>query len=178
MSRIGKQPVSITTGVTVEVDGAKVTTKGPKGELSREFPHFIECSVEDGSVIVTRKSESKPARSMHGTARSLISNMIEGVNSGFVKTLHIEGVGFKGVMSGRNIVLSLGFSHEINYEPPEGVDIVVNNNTEVVITGVDNQKVGQAAAQIRSYYKAEPYKGKGVRYKDEVIRRKVGKAVS
>ena len=161
MSRVGKKPIPIVDGVTVDVNGPMVTVKGSKGELSREFPHFISVTVDDGQVQVDRKNESKPARSMHGTTRALI-----------------EGVGFKGVMKGRDIVLSLGYSHDITYTPPEGVDIVVNNNTEVVCSGTDCQKVGQAAAQIRSYYKAEPYKGKGVRYSDETIRRKVGKAVA
>ena len=178
MSRVGKKPIPVADGVTIDVNGSTVTVKGSKGELTREFPHFIGITVDDGQVVVERKNESKPARAMHGTTRALIANMIEGVANGFSKTLLIEGVGFKGVMKGRDIVLSLGYSHEIVYTPPEGVDIVVNNNTEVVCSGTDNQKVGQAAAQIRSYYKAEPYKGKGVRYSDETIRRKVGKAVA
>ncbi|MFT5123819.1 MAG: large subunit ribosomal protein L6 [Verrucomicrobiales bacterium] len=178
MSRIGKKPVSVLDTVTLEVKGNAVSAKGPKGELLREFPPCVTFEVAGKEVIVGRNKETKFARSMHGTARSLVANMIEGVGNGFTKILEIQGVGFKAQMKGRNIVLALGFSHEINYEPPEGVEIVVNNNTEVVITGADNQKVGQAAAQIRSYYKAEPYKGKGVRYKGEVIRRKVGKAVS
>jgi large subunit ribosomal protein L6 len=178
MSRIGRKPIPVASGATVEINGSTVSVKGAKGELSREFPWMISFAQDNGEVTVERANESKQARAMHGTARALIANMIEGVTNGFVKELHIEGVGFKGVMQGRDIVLSLGYSHEIVYQPPEGVDIVVNNNTAVVITGVDNQKVGQAAAQIRSYYKAEPYKGKGVRYKGEQIRRKVGKAVA
>ncbi|MFP6904582.1 MAG: 50S ribosomal protein L6 [Verrucomicrobiota bacterium] len=178
MSRIGNKPVSVPDAVTVDVKDGCFSAKGPKGELSREFPPCVTLEVDGGEVKVGRNEESKFARAMHGTARSLVANMIEGVGNGYAKVLEIEGVGFRAQMRGRNIVLALGFSHDIHYEPPEGVDIVVNNSSEVVITGADKQKVGQAAAQIRSYYKAEPYKGKGVRYQGEVIRRKVGKAVS
>ena len=179
MSRIGKEPVSIPSGVTVECKDQVLNVKGAKGELTQNIPMGIELKVEDNSVVVERKNNSKQLRALHGTIRSIAFNMIEGVSNGYTKSLLIEGVGFKGVLKGRELVLSLGYSHEINYQIPEGVEITLEGNgTEVIINGYDKQKVGQAAAQIRSYYKAEPYKGKGVRYKDETIRRKAGKAVA
>ncbi|MDF3130602.1 50S ribosomal protein L6 [Kiritimatiellaeota bacterium B1221] len=179
MSRIGKEPVSIPSGVTVECQDQVLKIKGAKGELTQEVPMGIELKVEDNQITVERKNNSKRLRALHGTLRALAANMVEGVSNGYTKSLLIEGVGFKGVLKGRVLVLSLGYSHEINFDIPEGVEITLEGNgTEVVITGYDKQKVGQAAAQIRSYYKAEPYKGKGVRYKDETIRRKAGKAVA
>jgi len=179
MSRVGKNPVSIPSGVTVEVKDQILTVKGAKGELTQPIPTGIEITVEEGTLTVDRKNNSKPLRALHGTLRALAANMITGVSEGYKKELAIEGVGFKGVLKGRELVLSLGYSHEINFKIPDGVEIAAEGNgTEIVITGFDKQKVGQAAAQIRSYYKAEPYKGKGVRYKDETIRRKSGKAVA
>jgi large subunit ribosomal protein L6 len=179
MSRIGKEPVSIPAGVSVECHNQLIKVKGAKGELTRIVPPGIEVKVEDNSVVVERKNNSKNLRALHGTLRALTANMIKGVSDGYTKSLLIEGVGFKGVLKGRELVLSLGYSHEINFQIPEGVEITLEGNgTEVIITGYDKQVVGQAAAQIRSYYKAEPYKGKGVRYKDETIRRKAGKAVA
>lgn len=179
MSRIGKEPVSIPAGVSVECSNQLIKVKGAKGELTRIVPPGIEVKVEENSVVVERKNNSKNLRALHGTLRALTANMIKGVSIGYTKTLLIEGVGFKGVLKGRELVLSLGYSHEINFQIPEGVEITLEGNgTEVIITGYDKQVVGQAAAQIRSYYKAEPYKGKGVRYKDETIRRKAGKAVA
>lgn len=179
MSRIGKEPVSIPAGVSVECTNRIIKVKGAKGELTRQLPPGIDVKVEDNSVVVERKSNSKNLRALHGTLRALTANMIKGVSEGYSKSLLIEGVGFKGVLKGRELVLSLGYSHDINYQIPEGVEITLDGNgTEVIIKGYDKQVVGQAAAQIRSYYKAEPYKGKGVRYKDETIRRKAGKAVA
>jgi large subunit ribosomal protein L6 len=179
MSRVGKNPVSIPSGVTVEVKDNVLTVKGSKGELTQDIPVGIEVTVEDGTVTVDRKNNSKRLRALHGTIRALAANMIQGVSEGYKKELAIEGVGFKGILKGRELVLSLGYSHEINFQIPEGVEIAAEGNgTEIIITGYDKQQVGQAAAQIRSYYKAEPYKGKGVRYKDETIRRKAGKAVA
>ena len=179
MSRVGNNPISIPSGVTAEVKNNVLTVKGAKGELSQEIPSGIEFSIEDGTLTVERKNNSKRLRALHGTLRALAANMIVGVSEGYKKELAIEGVGFKGILKGRELVLSLGYSHEINFKIPEGVEIAAEGNgTEIVITGYDKQKVGQAAAQIRSYYKAEPYKGKGVRYKDETIRRKAGKAVA
>lgn len=179
MSRIGKEPVSIPSGVTVECKDQVLKVKGAKGELTQIVPMGIDLKVEDNHVVVERKNNTKHLRALHGTLRALAANMIEGVSNGYSKSLLIEGVGFKGVLKGRVLVLSLGYSHEINFEIPDGVEITLEGNgTEVNISGYDKQKVGQAAAQIRSYYKAEPYKGKGVRYKDETIRRKAGKAVA
>lgn len=179
MSRIGKEPVSIPAGVSVECKDRIITVKGSKGELTQNVPPGIDVKVEDNTVVVERKNNSKNLRALHGTLRALAANMIKGVSEGYSKRLMIEGVGFKGVLKDRELVLSLGYSHEINFQIPEGVEITLEGNgTEVIITGYDKQVVGQAAAQIRSYYKAEPYKGKGVRYKDETIRRKAGKAVA
>lgn len=179
MSRIGKNPVTIPSAVTVEMNKQTLTVKGAKGELTQEVPVGIEVKIEDNTVVVDRKNNSKPLRALHGTIRALAANMIVGVSDGYEKRLMIEGVGFKAVLQGRVLVLSLGYSHEIHFKIPDGVEITLEGNgTEVIINGYDKQKVGQAAAQIRSYYKAEPYKGKGVRYKDETIRRKAGKAVA
>ncbi len=179
MSRIGKNPVTIPAAVTVEMNKQTLTIKGAKGELTQEVPTGIEVKIEDNTIVVDRKNNSKPLRALHGTIRALAANMIVGVSDGYTKRLMIEGVGFKAVLQGRVVVLSLGYSHEIHFKIPDGVEITLEGNgTEVIITGYDKQKVGQAAAQIRSYYKAEPYKGKGVRYKDETIRRKAGKAVA
>lgn len=179
MSRVGKNPISIPSGVTAEVKDRVLAVKGAKGELSQEIPAGIELTVDDGTITVERKNNSKRLRALHGTLRSLAANMVQGVSEGYKKELAIEGVGFKGVLKGQELVLSLGYSHDIHFKIPEGVEITAEGNgTEIVITGYDKQKVGQAAAQIRSYYKAEPYKGKGVRYKGEIIRRKAGKAVA
>ena len=179
MSRVGKNPVIVPSGVTVEMQGQTLKVKGGKGELTQEIPVGIDLTIEDGSIVVERKNNSKRLRALHGTVRALAANMVQGVSEGYKKELLIEGVGFKGILKGRELVLSLGYSHEINFKIPEGVEIASESGgTELIITGFDKQKVGQAAAQIRSYYKAEPYKGKGVRYKDETIRRKAGKAVA
>jgi large subunit ribosomal protein L6 len=178
MSRIGKQLIALPSGAELKVDGNVVTAKGPKGESSFSVPDYIKVSVEDGNIAVVREVENKRARAMHGTCRSLISNMIEGVLNGYTKELELHGVGFRAALQGRVLNLALGYSHPINFQIPEGLTITVDKNTDIVITGVDKQVVGQAAAQIRAYYKAEPYKGKGVRYKNEKIRRKVGKAVA
>jgi large subunit ribosomal protein L6 len=178
MSRIGKQPVSIPGGVTAEVSGQTVTIKGSKGECSYTAPKCIAVAVEDNSVVVSRTDESKFGKAMFGTVRSLVSNMVVGVSEGYKKELIIEGVGYKAQMKGQAIVLSLGFSHEINYSIPDGITVGVNDGTKVSIEGIDKQLVGQVAARIRDYSPAEPYKGKGVRYVGEQIRRKEGKAVA
>ena len=179
MSRIGKNPVPVPSAATAELKDRTLHVKGAKGELSLDVPMGIDVKVEDGSIVVDRKNNSKRLRALHGTIRSLASNLVQGVTEGYTKRLVIEGVGFKGNLKGRVLVLNLGYSHEINFAIPDGVEIAAEGGgTELVITGSDKQKVGQAAAQIRSYYKAEPYKGKGVRYKDEIIRRKTGKAVA
>jgi len=179
MSRIGKNPVPVPSGVTAELKDRTLHVKGGKGELSLAVPQGIDVKVEEGSIVVERNNNSKRLRALHGTVRSLSANLVHGVAEGYTKRLMIEGVGFKGVLKGRELVLSLGYSHDINFQIPEGVDITAEGGgTELIVSGCDKQAVGQAAAQIRSYYKAEPYKGKGVRYKDEIIRRKTGKSVA
>jgi large subunit ribosomal protein L6 len=180
MSRIGKQPVLIPGGVTAEVNGKVVTVKGTKGECSYTAPACIAVAVEENNVVVSRTDESKFGKAMFGTVRSLISNMVVGVSQGYRKELIIEGVGYKAVMQGANkIILSLGYSHEINYDIPEGIKVEVGGSgTAVSIEGIDKQLVGQVAARIRDYSPVEPYKGKGVRYNGEQVRRKEGKAVA
>ncbi len=178
MSRIGKQPILIPGGVTVEVSGQTVTVKGAKGECSYVAPACIAVAVEENNVVVSRTDESKFGKAMFGTVRSLIDNMVVGVSQGYKKDLIIEGVGYKAQMQGQEIVLSLGFSHDINYAIPDGVKVDVQNGTTVSVEGIDKQLVGQVAARIRDYSPAEPYKGKGVRYVGEQIRRKEGKAVA
>ena len=175
MSRIGKQPVEIPGGVTVEVSGATVTVKGPKGELTQELSDRVRVKVEDNNVIVERVDDEKYSRADHGLYRSLIANMVTGVNDGFTKTLEVEGVGFKVNMAGKGLKMALGFSHDVNYTPPEGVDLSVEDNT-IKVSGVSKQLVGQTAADIRAFKKPEPYKGKGIRYEGEYIIRKAGKA--
>jgi large subunit ribosomal protein L6 len=178
MSRIGKQPILIPDGVTVEVSGQAVAVKGAKGELSYTVPSCVAVKVEDNNVVVSRTDNSKFGKAMFGTVRSLVDNMIVGVSKGYKKDLIIEGVGYKAQMKGQEIVLSLGFSHDINYAIPDGIKVDVQNSTNVSVEGVDKQLVGQVAARIRDYSPAEPYKGKGVRYAGEQIRRKEGKAVA
>jgi large subunit ribosomal protein L6 len=178
MSRIGKQPISIPDGITVDLNGQTVTVKGPKGESAYTVPACIAMTLEDKKIVFSRTDNSKFGKAMFGTARSLVDNMIEGVNKGYKKELVIEGVGYKAQVNGREIVLSLGYSHDINYTVPEGVEVNVQGGTSVSVQGVDKQLVGQVAARIRDYAPAEPYKGKGVRYSDEQIRRKEGKAVA
>ena len=179
MSRIGKQPILIPGGVTAEVSGQTVTVKGAKGECTYTAPACIAVAVEDGNVVVSRTDESKFGKAMFGTVRSLVNNMVIGVSQGYKKELIIEGVGYKAVMSGQEIILSLGYSHDINYAIPEGIKVeVAGNGTSVSVEGIDKQLVGQVAARIRDYSPAEPYKGKGVRYSGEKIRRKEGKAVA
>ena len=178
MSRVGNQPVSIPTGVTVEVMGQTVTVKGARGECSYTAPECITVEQNEGRIEVSRADQSKFGKAMFGTVRSLISNMVVGVSEGYKKDLIIEGVGYKAQMKGQEIVLSLGYSHDIVYPIPDGIQVDVQGGTTVSIEGIDKQLVGQVAARIRDYSPAEPYKGKGVRYRDEQIRRKEGKAVA
>lgn len=178
MSRIGKQPVSIPAGVTVETAGTKVTVKGPRGEISYTAPDCIAVKVEEHAVVVSQNDNGERNAAMFGTVRSLINNMVIGVSQGFKKQLLIEGVGYKALLKGTEIVLSLGYSHEITYAIPEGVKVEVQNGTTVDIEGIDKHLVGQVAARIRDFSPVEPYKGKGVRYSDEKVRRKEGKAVA
>jgi large subunit ribosomal protein L6 len=176
MSRIGKLPVAITAGVTVTIDGSAVSVKGPKGDLAWSMPAGISAAVEGSEVVVQRDSDR--VKNFHGLSRSLISNMIEGVANGYTKQLEIHGVGFRAAIEGQILSLSLGFASPKLYKIPADVTITVTKNTDVTVTGADKQRVGEAAARIRSYYPAEPYKGKGVRYKGEQIRRKEGKTVA
>jgi len=179
MSRIGKEPISIPAGVTVTISGRDVSVKGTKGELQFKVPPFIQVLQENGQLKVSRTNESKQARSMHGTVRSILKNMSYGVSEGYKKILLIEGVGYRAQLKGNDVVLSLGFSHDIEFTVPDGITVKVEDGgSTVVVEGCDKQLVGQVAARIRGFSPAEPYKGKGVRYKDEHIRRKEGKAVA
>ena len=178
MSRIGKKPVPVPDAVKVAIDGRTVSVEGPKGKLQLDLPDHTEASLGDGKVVVTRENDEKRAKAMHGLARSLINNMVIGVEKGFVKKLEINGVGFKAAVKGNVINLNLGYSHEINHEIPTGITVTVENNTSVTIEGADKAVVGKVAAEVRSYYPVEPYKGKGVRYSDEQVVRKQGKQVT
>lgn len=175
MSRIGKLPIEIPSGVTITVDSDVITVKGAKGELT--VPHLSDVTValEDGKATVTRKDDEKIAKSQHGLQRSLLNNAVEGVTKGFEKKLEVNGVGFRVAMSGADLEMQLGFSHPVKYKAPEGVQISTNK-MEITVSGIDKQKVGQAAAEIRALKKPEPYKGKGIKYADEQILRKAGKA--
>ena len=175
MSRIGKKAVAIPTGVTASVDGQTVKVKGPKGALQFVAPDEISVAMDKGVVKLDPRNETKRARSMWGTSRTLVSNLMTGVTKGFESKLEINGVGYRAALQGKNLQLQLGYAHDIVYPIPEGVTIAVPKPTEIVITGVDAQKVGQAAAEIRAFRKPEPYKGKGVRYSGEFIFRKEGK---
>jgi len=175
MSRIGKTPVAIPDGVTTTVEGQKVTAKGPKGELSFVLNNHVLVKMEEGSVVVGPRDDSKISRSMWGMSRTMVSNIVNGVKDGFEKKLEINGVGYRAAMQGKDLKLALGFSHEVVFTVPEGITIACPKPTEVVVSGIDKQKVGQAAAEIRSYRPPEPYKGKGVKYADEIIFRKEGK---
>ncbi|MBD2258114.1 50S ribosomal protein L6 [Pseudanabaena sp. FACHB-2040] len=176
MSRIGKRPIPIPSKVTVNIDGQAVNVKGPKGELSRTLPAEVVIEQEGDTLLVKRRDESRAARERHGLCRTLIANMVEGVSQGFQKRLEIQGVGYRAQVQGRTLNLSLGFSHPVKFDPPPGIDFVVENNTNVVISGIDKEIVGNIAASIRATRPPEPYKGKGVRYAGEYVRRKAGKA--
>ncbi len=177
MSRVGKKAITIPAGVTVTVNGAAVTVKGAKGELSWTMPEGITAAVEGETLTVSRADESRKLRALHGTNRSLLANMVEGVSKGFVKELEIVGVGFKAAVKGKALDLALGKSHPILHPIPAGLTVTVTDNTKVKVEGVDKQVVGQFAAEVRGYYPPEPYKGKGVHYVGEHIRRKEGKSV-
>jgi len=175
MSRIGKKPVGIPEGVTATVEGQTVTAKGPKGELQFVVNNEVLVKMEDGAVQVDPRDQSKEARSKWGMSRTMVANIMTGVKDGFEKKLEINGVGYRAAMQGTDVQLSLGFSHEVIYRVPEGVTVACPKPTEIVVSGIDKQKVGQVAAEIRSYRPPEPYKGKGVKYADETIFRKEGK---
>jgi large subunit ribosomal protein L6 len=178
MSRIGKIPLTVPAGVEVTLSGNVATVKGAKGQSTLQIPSQIGVTVAGGQVAVERKEETKEARALHGTIRNTLKNMVLGVQSGYVKELEIQGVGYKAVLQGKVLVLSLGFSHEIKYAIPEGIKIEVTGTTEVKVSGHEKALVGQVASRIRAFAPAEPYKGKGVRYKGEQVRRKEGKAVA
>jgi large subunit ribosomal protein L6 len=175
MSRIGKKPVAVPSGVTASVDGQTVKVKGPKGQLQFIVHDDVEVKFENGQVKVAPRSETKRARSLYGTARAQIANLVEGVTKGFEKKLEITGVGYRAAMQGKNLQLALGYSHDVVYAIPEGITIAVPKPTEITVTGTDAQRVGQVAAEIRAYRPPEPYKGKGVKYAGEFIFRKEGK---
>ena len=175
MSRIGKKPIAVPAGVDVKIDGRKVTVKGPKGELSREFHKGMNIALENNEIVITRPDEENETRALHGLTRALLHNMVVGVTEGFSKKLEIVGVGYHGKMQGKNLTLSLGFSHPVVVVPSEGVEISTPSSVEIVVSGADAQKVGQVAAEIRSWREPEPYKGKGIRYSGEHVRRKAGK---
>ena len=175
MSRIGKKPVTVPSGVTAAVDGQTVKMKGPKGQLQFIVHDDVEVKFEDGQVKVAPRSETKRARSLYGTARAQIANLVEGVTKGFEKKLEITGVGYRAALQGKNLQLALGYSHDVVYAIPEGITITVPKPTEIAIAGNDVQRVGQVAAEIRAYRPPEPYKGKGVKYAGEFIFRKEGK---
>ena len=175
MSRIGKRAVPIPSGVTANVEGQTIKMKGPKGTLQIVLPDEVLAKMDKGAVKVDPRNETKRARSMWGTSRTLVSNLVTGVTKGFERKLEINGVGYRAAVQGKQLQLSLGFSHEVNYPIPEGITIATPKPTEIVITGIDRQKVGQVAAEIRAFRGPEPYKGKGVRYANEFIFRKEGK---
>ena len=177
MSRIGKLPVAIPDGVTITVDNGIVSVKGPKGELSTPILDRVTVKTEEGSIIVSRQNDEKMSKAQHGLIRSLINNMVVGVTKGFEKKLEVNGVGFRVGGGGQNLEMQLGFSHPVKYKAPEGVNIAVDK-MNIIVSGIDKQQVGQIAAEIRSLKKPEPYKGKGIKYADEVILRKAGKAGS
>ena len=176
MSRIGKQPVPVADGVQITVaEGNEITVKGPKGQLQRTFPGDIRFVVEDGQVVVTRPSDASAHRALHGLSRSLLNNMVLGVTDGFIKTLEVQGVGYRAQLEGSNLRLAVGFSHPVIVEPPEGISFAVEG-PRINVSGIDKEQVGQVAADVRKVRPPEPYKGKGIRYLGERVRRKAGKA--
>ncbi|MGH3003524.1 MAG: 50S ribosomal protein L6 [Gaiellaceae bacterium] len=175
MSRIGKRPIEVPAGVIVSVDPGRVTVSGPKGELRQDVPQRMSITQEDGTVTVTRPTERGEDRALHGLTRTLIANMVEGVTQGFEKRLEIQGVGYRATLSGTALELQVGYSHSVRIAPREGISFEVPVPTQVIVRGVDKQAVGQTAAEIRRVRPPEPYKGKGIRYEGEFVRRKVGK---
>jgi large subunit ribosomal protein L6 len=176
MSRVGRNPIPIPDGVETVLKGTLMSVKGPKGALERELHPDMIIEVETGEIRVKRPSESNQHKSLHGLTRTLVANMVEGVSRGFVKELEIEGVEYRAELKGNTLVLNLGFSHPIHYEPADGISIEVPDPKKIKVSGIDKQKVGQTAAEIRAFRPPEPYKGKGVRYAGELVRRKAGKA--
>ncbi|GLB61369.1 50S ribosomal protein L6 [Cytobacillus sp. NCCP-133] len=175
MSRIGKKPIEIPSGVTVTMDNNTVTVKGPKGELTRSFNPDIEIKVEENVINVSRPSEAKEHRALHGTTRALLANMVEGVSKGFERGLELIGVGYRAQKQGKKLVLNVGYSHPVEIEPEEGIEVEVPSNTKIIVKGTNKERVGALAANIREVRPPEPYKGKGIRYEGEYVRRKEGK---
>jgi large subunit ribosomal protein L6 len=176
MSRIGKRPINLPAKVTVAIEGQTVTVKGPKGELSRTLPDGVTVTQEGETLLVTRKDESRTARERHGLCRTLVANMVDGVSQGFQKKLEIQGVGYRAQVQGKNLNMNMGYSHPVIIEPPDGIQFAVENNVNVTVSGIDKEIVGNTAARIRAVRPPEPYKGKGIRYAGEFVRRKAGKA--
>jgi large subunit ribosomal protein L6 len=177
VSRIGKLPITVPAGVQVDIDGKKVKVKGPKGELQRTFTSVVDIQMEESQIVVTRSSDEKTARALHGTTRAVLQNMVTGVSEGFTKTLEIQGVGYKAEMEGEKLVINVGFSHPVFVEPPAGIKFdVTEKNRFIVINGSNKEDVGQVASDIRKIRPPEPYKGKGIRYLGERVRRKAGKS--
>lgn len=176
MSRIGRKPVAVPAGVDVKIDGTTVTVKGPKGSLTGTYNSKLNIALEGNEIIVTRPDDEKESRALHGLTRTLIHNMVEGVSNGYSKELEINGIGYKAAMQGKDLVLTVGYSHVVNVKAPEGITIAVPAPNKIVISGADKVKVGQFAAEVRGVRPPEPYKGKGIKYVDEYIRRKEGKA--
>jgi large subunit ribosomal protein L6 len=175
MSRIGRQPIELPAGVSVSISPGRVMVNGPLGELSQQVPTRMKVEQEDGSIVVTRPTERGDDRALHGLTRSLIANMVEGVTNGFQKRLEIQGVGYRAALRGTDLELNVGYSHSVVLKPAQGVTFEVPTPTEVIVKGIDKQQVGQAAAEVRKVRPPEPYKGKGIRYEGEYVRRKVGK---
>lgn len=176
MSRIGKRPIPVPVKVTVTINGQDVQVKGPKGELSLRLPTGVTVTQEGDTIVVQRRDESRLARERHGLCRTLVANMVEGVSNGYQKRLEIQGIGYRAQVQGRNLNMSLGYSHPVVFEPPTGIEFAVENNTNIIVSGIDKELVGNTAASIRASRPPEPYKGKGVRYAGEQVRRKVGKS--
>ncbi len=175
MSRIGRAPIAVPSGVDVTIEGNNVAVKGPKGELSLDVHPSMQVALDDGVVTVTRPNDSGPNRSLHGLTRTLVSNMVTGVTTGFQKRLEIQGVGYRASKKGSDLEILVGYSHPVVVPPPDNIEFEVPTPTQIVVKGIDKQRVGQVAAEIRAIRKPEPYKGKGIRYENEVVRRKVGK---
>lgn len=176
MSRIGKMPVDMPSGVDIRVDGTQVTVKGSKGELSREFTDRVSFSIEEGVITVGREDDTRESRALHGLSRALLANMVHGVSEGFTKVLEIQGVGYRASLKGSDIELLVGFSHPVDVKAPKGITFEVPEPTRIIVSGIDKEQVGQVAADIRKVRPPEPYKGKGIRYAGEYVRRKAGKA--
>lgn len=176
LSRIGRKPITLPDGVTVNKEANKILVKGPKGQLSMDLVPGVDVQVEDGKVVVKRETDDKKMRAFHGMTRALLNNLVEGVSKGFEKQLEIVGIGWRAQMQGKNLILNVGYSHPVEYVAPEGIEIATDGPAKIIVRGIDKQKVGQVAAEIRGVRPPEPYKGKGIRYVGEHIIRKAGKA--